>query len=73
MCKQRCDSERGGMNMRTRTRLIGVLLAMALAGQGACTMEDGWKAGLEDGISGAVAALIQAPVDQAIRNSFGGD
>lgn len=51
---------------------LSLLLASAVlmvAGLG-CTIDDGWLAGVEDGIAGAVAALITAPVDAWIAATF---
>ena len=53
--------------------VIGVLvLAWTLVTPG-CSLEDGAQEGIEAGTEAAIAALIQAPVNEFLDQTFGGD
>lgn len=46
-------------------------VALAGIGSGGCTaLEDGVRAGLEDGLSAALAAIIETPITFALEQLF---
>ena len=57
--------------MRVKRRLVtGMLALMALVSLTGCPGEDGLQEGVTEGVSAAVATLIEAPVNAWLEDRF---
>lgn len=57
--------------MRARKRFVtGMLAWTALVSLAGCPAEDGWREGVTDGVSAAVTALIETPVNVWLEERF---
>jgi hypothetical protein len=60
--------------MRLRRQILSIILPIVLLvsvlGAGGCSLEDGAREGISAGVSGALAAIIQTPVNFALDQSF---
>lgn len=56
--------------MRLGRRILGLVLLAVLMGSAGCSLEEGAREGLSAGVSGALAAVIQAPVEFALDQTF---
>jgi len=46
------------------------MMVAVLFGSVACTADEGWQKGLQDGVAGAVTALITTPVQNWVKAIF---
>jgi len=57
--------------MRISRHILRVLLAVSvLYLTTGCSLDDGFQDGLQAGVSGALAALIQTPIEAALDDTF---
>jgi hypothetical protein len=53
-----------------KTSLALLVMAAVWFGSVACTADEGWQKGLQDGVAAAVSALISTPVQNWVKNTF---
>ena len=53
-----------------KTSLALLVMVAVLFGSVACTADEGWQKGLQDGVAGAVSALISIPVENWVEATF---
>jgi hypothetical protein len=46
------------------------VMMSVMFGSVACTADEGWQKGLQDGVAAAVTALIATPVQTWVKNTF---
>ena len=56
--------------MRLRRRILGLVLLAVLMGSTGCSLEEGAREGLSAGVSGALSALIQTPINHALDEAY---
>ena len=55
-----------------KTSLALWMMVAVLFGSVSCTADEGWQKGLQDGVAGAVTALITIPVENWVKTAFPG-
>jgi len=56
--------------MRLAKRSLALLMMVAVMfGSVACTADQGWQKGVQDGVAAAVSALISIPVENWVNNT----
>ena len=48
------------------------MMVAVMFGSVACTADEGWQKGLQDGVAAAVSALISIPVENWVEATFPG-
>jgi len=46
------------------------MMVAVMFGSVACTADQGWQKGVQDGVAAAVSALISIPVENWVNNTF---